>query len=78
MSFISLGLPDGVMGAAWPAVRADFAQPLAAVGVFTLTGTLCAAAASYFAGAIVKRLGTGVGASQVANGFTGLKAADTF
>ncbi len=60
MSFISLGLPDGVMGAAWPAVRADFEQPLAAVGIFTLTGTLCAAAASYFAGAIVKRLGTGV------------------
>jgi fucose permease len=59
VSFISLGLPDGVMGAAWPAVRADFGQPLAAVGVFTLTGTLCAAAASYFAGAIVKRLGTG-------------------
>ncbi len=60
VSFISLGLPDGVMGAAWPAVRADFEQPLAAVGIFTLTGTLCAAAASYFAGAIVKRLGTGV------------------
>ena len=60
VSFISLGLPDGVMGAAWPAVRADFGQPLAAVGVFTLTGTLCAAAASYFAGAIVKRIGTGV------------------
>ena len=60
VSFISLGLPDGVMGAAWPAVRADFGQPLAAVGIFTLVGTLCAAAASYFAGAIVKRLGTGV------------------
>jgi fucose permease len=60
VSFISLGLPDGVMGAAWPAVRSDFGQPLAAVGIFTLTGTLCAAAASYFAAAIVKRLGTGV------------------
>ncbi len=60
VSFISLGLPDGVMGAAWPAVRADFGQPLAAVGIFTLTGTLCAAAASFFAGAIVKRIGTGV------------------
>lgn len=60
VSFISLGLPDGVMGAAWPAVRADFGQPLEAVGVFTLTGTLCAAAASYFADAIVKRLGTGL------------------
>ncbi|MEY3782271.1 MAG: hypothetical protein RIS97_449 [Pseudomonadota bacterium] len=59
MSFISLGLPDGVMGVAWPAVRVDMGQPLAAVGVFTLVGTICAAVSSYFAGAIVKRVGTG-------------------
>jgi fucose permease len=59
VSFISLGLPDGVMGVAWPAVRVDMRQPLAAVGVFTLVGTICAAVSSYFAGAIVKRVGTG-------------------
>jgi fucose permease len=59
VSFISLGLPDGVMGVAWPAVRVDMGQPLAAVGVFTLVGTICAAVSSYFAGAIVKRVGTG-------------------
>jgi fucose permease len=59
VSFISLGLPDGVMGVAWPAVRVDMGQPLAAVGIFTLVGTVCAAASSYFAGAIVKRVGTG-------------------
>jgi fucose permease len=60
VSFISLGLPDGVMGVAWPAVRVDMGQPLAAVGIFTLVGTVCAAGSSYFAGAIVKRVGTGV------------------
>ena len=59
VSFISLGLPDGVMGVAWPAVRVDMGQPLAAVGIFTLMGTVCAAVSSYFAGAIVKRVGTG-------------------
>ncbi len=59
VSFISLGLPDGVMGVAWPAVRVDMGQPLAAMGVFTLVGTICAAVSSYFAGAIVKRVGTG-------------------
>ena len=59
MSFISLGLPDGVMGVAWPAVRVDMGQPLAAVGVFTLVGTVCAAVSSYFAGVIVRRVGTG-------------------
>ena len=60
VSFISLGLPDGVMGVAWPAVRVDMGQPLAAVGIFTIVGTICAAVSSYFAGAIVKRVGTGV------------------
>ena len=59
VSFISLGLPDGVMGVAWPAVRLDMGQPLAAVGIFTIVGTICAAVSSYFAGAIVKRVGTG-------------------
>jgi fucose permease len=48
------------MGVAWPAVRVDMGQPLAAVGVFTLVGTVCAAVSSYFAGVIVKRVGTGV------------------
>jgi hypothetical protein len=61
VSFISLGLPDGVMGVAWPAVRVDMGQPLAAVGGFTLVGTVCAAVSSYFAGAIVKRVGATLG-----------------
>ena len=60
VSFISLGLPDGVIGVAWPAIRVDMGQPLAAVGVFTLMGTVCAAVSSYFAVAVVKRVGTGV------------------
>jgi fucose permease len=60
VSFISLGLPDGVLGVAWPAIRADMGQPLAAVGIITITLTVSAAASSFFAGAIVKRVGTGV------------------
>ncbi len=59
VSFISLGLPDGILGVAWPAIRADMGQPLAAVGAITLTMTLCSATAGYFAGPIAKRMGTG-------------------
>jgi fucose permease len=59
VSFISLGLPDGVLGVAWPAIRVDMGQPLAAVGVITVAITICAAVSSFFAGAIVKRVGTG-------------------
>ena len=59
VSFISLGLPDGILGVAWPAIRADMNQPLAAVGMITITMTVCSAASSFFSGAITKRLGTG-------------------
>lgn len=59
VSFISLGLPDGILGVAWPAIRADMGQPLAAVGIITIAMTACSATSSFFAGAIVKRIGTG-------------------
>ena len=60
VSFVSLGLPDAVMGVIWPAMRADMGQPLAALGVLTLTMTVCAALSAGFAGRIVARVGTGV------------------
>jgi fucose permease len=60
VSFVSLGLPDAVMGVIWPAMRADMGQPLAAVGVLTITMTVCAALSAGFAGRIVARVGTGV------------------
>lgn len=59
VSFISLGLPDAILGVAWPAIRADMGQPLAAVGAITIAMTLSAATASSLAGTIAKRLGTG-------------------
>lgn len=59
LCFISLGLPDGVLGAAWPAIRADLGQPLAAVGLMTMTMTLCAGLSSLCAAALTRRWGTG-------------------
>lgn len=59
LSFISLGLPDSIVGVAWPAIRLDMGQPLAAVGVLTLTMTVCGATSSLLAGRIVSRVGTG-------------------
>lgn len=59
LSFISIGLPDGMLGVAWPAIRLQMDQPLAAVGAITMTMTACSAASSLMAAAIVQRLGTG-------------------
>ena len=59
MSFISLGLPDGILGVAWPSMRLEMQQPLAAVGAITLTMTACAASAGFMAGGLIQRIGTG-------------------
>jgi hypothetical protein len=32
LSFVSLGLPDGLNGVAWPSIRATFNPPLDALG----------------------------------------------
>ena len=36
ISFISLGLPDALLGAGWPAICADFQVPLSWAGAVSL------------------------------------------
>jgi fucose permease len=58
-AFVSLGLPDGVLGVAWPSVRADLGLPLPALGALLAAATagyLVSAAAS---GLLVERRGVG-------------------
>ena len=39
LSFISLGLPDSLLGAAWPVIHAEIGAPLSASGfVFMIIG----------------------------------------
>lgn len=59
LCFISLGLPDGILGAAWPAIRMDMQQPLAAVGLMSVTMTVCSAISSLSAATLTRRWGTG-------------------
>lgn len=60
LSFISLGLPDAVMGVAWPAIRVEMGQPLAAVGFLTITMMACAVLSAWLTPRIVAKVGTGV------------------
>jgi fucose permease len=49
LAFVSLGLPDGLIGVAWPAVRKSFDLPLDALGpllVATTLGYVCSSAAN--------------------------------
>jgi fucose permease len=59
VSFISIGLPDAVIGTAWPAVRQTFGQPLEALSGITMAFTISGALSGFFSGAVLKRLGTG-------------------
>lgn len=36
LAFISLGLPDSLLGAAWPTIRMDFDVPLSYMGVVSM------------------------------------------
>lgn len=47
--FISLGLPDSLLGSGWPTMRLAFGQPLAAAGAVSMIitgGTICSSLAS--------------------------------
>ncbi len=59
LAFISLGLPDALLGVGWPAMRAEMGQPLAAVGLMTVVLTVSAVISAQFSGGLAKRLGTG-------------------
>lgn len=60
IAFISLGLPDGLLGVAWPYMRADFSQPLDAMGLILVALTSGYLVSSFFSGAVVRRIGIGL------------------
>jgi fucose permease len=71
LAFISLGLPDGVLGVAWPAMRLTLKQPIEAAGLVTMVATACSALSGFASGAVLKRFGAG--SVVMASGFmTGL------
>lgn len=57
--YVSLGLPDTVLGVAWPFMRLDFGSPVSYAGIMTSLVTLFSATASFCSGFILRRIGTG-------------------
>jgi fucose permease len=71
LGFVSLGLPDTVLGAAWPALRAELGLPLDAAGALLLVTTAGVVLSSAASGAVRLHLGTGVvlvGSTLLASG----------
>ncbi|QNU65877.1 MFS transporter [Ruminiclostridium herbifermentans] len=58
MAFISLGLPDSMLGAAWPAMRIDLAMPMAGAGLISMIISGGTIVSSMLCGKLLNKLGT--------------------
>ncbi|MDG4780457.1 MFS transporter [Micromonospora sp. WMMD961] len=59
LAFVSLGLPDGLLGVSWPSMRGDFDVPTEAVGWVLTAGTVGYLTSSVLAGFTLARVGVG-------------------
>ena len=58
IAFIGLGVPDSLIGSAWPAVYRDFCLPEYAVSLITFTISGCTVLSSVFSAGVINRFGT--------------------
>jgi len=59
VAFISLGLPDSMLGAAWPLMRTELGLPLEGAGLVSLFVTTGTIISSLLTGTLIRKLGTG-------------------
>ena len=59
LSFISLGLPDSLLGAAWPTMCVEFNVPVSYAGVVSMTISAGTIISSLLSDRMTKKLGTG-------------------
>jgi fucose permease len=56
-AFIGLGLPDQVLGVAWPSIRAEFGLPLDFAGILIITTSLGTTISSFSSGWLTRKFG---------------------
>lgn len=59
LAFISLGLPDGLLGSAWPAIRGDLNLPISYMGIITIIISVGTIISSLQSDRLNKTFGTG-------------------
>ncbi|WP_424244582.1 fucose permease [Elusimicrobium posterum] len=57
-AFISLGLPDALLGVAWPKIHADFGVPVTNAGIVSMIISGGSIISSFFSARVIKRFGT--------------------
>ena len=58
-AFVSLGLPDGLLGVAWPSMRLSFHRDLDALGVLLVMATCGYIASSFASGRVIRKANLG-------------------
>ncbi|MGI6108187.1 MAG: MFS transporter [Lachnospiraceae bacterium] len=59
LAFISLGLPDSLLGAAWPSIYPGFGVPVSCMGIIFMIISVCTVISSLQSDRLTKALGTG-------------------
>jgi fucose permease len=59
-TFVIVGLPDGMLGTAWPAMRNSFGVPVGDLGLILLVNTIGSVVVAAFVGRLIQRLGVSV------------------
>ncbi len=59
LAFISLGLPDSLLGAVWPAAYPEFGVPYSFAGIYSVAIFLSTVLSSMFSAHVIRRFGTG-------------------
>lgn len=60
LAFISLGLPDSLLGAAWPSMYPEFQVPVSYAGIISMVIALGTVISSLMSDRLTKRLGAGL------------------
>ena len=60
IAFIGLGLPDSLLGSAWPAVYAELNIPVGYGSIISILISLGTVSASVFSARLINKFGTGV------------------
>jgi fucose permease len=81
-SFISLGLPDSLLGVAWPAMQLEYNVPYGFAGFVSMVISGGTIVSSLFSGRVLKRFGTGmvtfVSVAMTAGALLGFSLAPSF
>ena len=59
MAFISLGLPDALLGAAWPTMQPEFGVPISYAGIISMIIAVGTIVSSLQSDRLTRRLGAG-------------------